>query len=124
VPNLPAGEPARGGFFGSRLRRETPIGWPRVRAKENLMADFSCLSTKRSSDYSPSMSWKAPMRFRVILAVAAFALAGCNANQEVNPSSRTAPRVVAGPDFPGYNAYDPTKYAQTSGFYSGSSGGR
>ena len=51
------------------------------------MADFSCLSTKRSSDYSPSMSWKAPMRFRVILAVAAFALAGCNANQEVNLSS-------------------------------------
>jgi hypothetical protein len=70
------------------------------------------------------VSWRAPIRFRVILSVAAFALAGCNANQEVNPSSRTASGVVAGPDFPGYNAYDPTKYAQTSGFYSGSSGGR
>ena len=70
------------------------------------------------------MSWKAPVRFRVILTVAALALAGCNASQEVNPSSRTAPGVVAGPDFPGYNAYDPTKSAQTSGFYSGSSGGR
>jgi hypothetical protein len=69
------------------------------------------------------MSWKAPVRFRVILAVAALALAGCNASQEVNRSSRTAPGVVAGPDFPGYNAYDPTKYAQTSGFYAGGAGG-
>ena len=39
------------------------------------------------------------MRFRVIVAVAAFALAGCNANQGVNLSSRTAPGLVAGPDF-------------------------
>jgi hypothetical protein len=82
------------------------------------MADFSCALTKWAS----SVSWRA--RFRVILSVAALALAGCNANQGVNPSSRTASGVVAGPDFPGYNAYDPTKYAQTSGFYSGSSGGR
>jgi predicted component of type VI protein secretion system len=51
------------------------------------------------------------MRFRVILAVAAFALAGCNANQEVNPSSRTAPGVVSGPD---YNPYDPISYAQNN----------
>jgi hypothetical protein len=93
------------------------------------MADFSCASAKRSSEWAspewPSpLRWKAPVRFHVILAVAAFALAGCNANQAVNPLSRTAPGVVAGPEFPGYNAYDPTKYAQTSGFYSGSSGGR
>ena len=64
------------------------------------------------------------MRFPVILAVAAFALAGCNANQGVNLSSQTAPGVVAGPYFPNYNEYDPTKYGQTSGFYAGSSGGR
>jgi hypothetical protein len=93
------------------------------------MADFSCASAKRSSEWAspewPSpLRWKAPVRFHVILAVAAFALAGCNAHQAVNPVSRTAPGVVAGPEFPGYNAYDPTKYAQTSGFYSGSSGGR
>ena len=88
------------------------------------MVDFSCVSTKRSSAWSSPIRWKPPMRFCVIVAVAAFALAGCNANQGVNLSSRTAPGVVAGPDFPGYNAYDPTKYAQTSGFYSGSSGGR
>ena len=42
------------------------------------------------------------MGFRIV-AVAAFALAGCNANQEGNPASRTAPGVVAGPDFPNYN---------------------
>ena len=88
------------------------------------MVYFACVSTKRSSDRSSPMRRTAPTGFRVIVAVAALALAGCNANQEVNPSSRTAPGVVAGPDFPGYNAYDPTKYGQTSGFYSGSSGGR
>ena len=88
------------------------------------MVDFSCVSTERSSDWPSPPRWKQPMRFRVMLAVAAFALAGCNASQEVNPSSRTAPGVVAGPDFPDYNAYDPTKYAQTSGFYAGGSGGR
>ena len=64
------------------------------------------------------------MLFRVIVAVTPVALAGCNANQGVNPSSRTAAGVVNGPDFPNYNAYDPTKYGQTSGFYAGSSGGR
>jgi hypothetical protein len=88
------------------------------------MADFSCASTKRTSHWPAPMSWEAPVRFRVSVVVATLVLTGCNANQEVNPSSRTAPGVVAGPDFPGYNAYDPTKYAQTSGFYSGSSGGR
>ena len=86
------------------------------------MVCFSCVSTKRSSAWS-SIRWTPPIGFRVV-AVAAFALAGCNTNQEVNPSSRTAPGVVAGPDFPNYNAYDPTKYGQTSGFYAGGSGGR
>ena len=85
------------------------------------MADFSCLSTKRSSDYSPSMSWKAPMRFNVMLAVAAFALAGCNANQTLNPSGQAELSKVY---YPYYNPYDPTKYAQTSGFYAGGGGGR
>ena len=60
------------------------------------MADFSCASTKQTSHWPAPMSWKAPVRFHVILAVAAFALAGCNANQTLNPSSRTAPGVVAG----------------------------
>ena len=36
------------------------------------------------------------MRFRILLAVAALALAGCNANQSVNPSSQGASQVWAG----------------------------
>ena len=55
------------------------------------MAVFSCLSTKRSFNYSPSMSWKAPMRLSVILAVATFALAGCNPNQTLNSSGQAEP---------------------------------
>ena len=88
------------------------------------MVYLSCVSTTRSSDCSPPASWKPLVGCGGIVAFAAFALAGCNANQGVNPSSRTTPGVVAGPDFPGYNPYDPTKYAQTSGFYAGGSGGR
>jgi hypothetical protein len=88
------------------------------------MADSPCASTKRTCLRQAPMGREVPVRFRVSVVVVALVLTGCNANQEVNPSSRTAPGVVAGPDFPGYNAYDPTKYAQTSGFYSGSSGGR
>ena len=60
------------------------------------MADFSCASTKQTSHWPAPMSWKAPVRFHVILAVATFALAGCNANQTLNPSSQTAPGVVIG----------------------------
>jgi hypothetical protein len=88
------------------------------------MADFSCASTKRTSHWPAPMSWEAPVRFRVSVVVAALVLTGCNANQEVNLSSRTAPGVVAGPYFPNYNQYDPTKYGQTSGFYFGYAGAR
>jgi hypothetical protein len=103
-------------------QRETSIGRARVHAKkDSLVADFSCPTTKRSSDNSPSMSWKAPMRFRVIVAVAALALAGCNANQTLNASGQAELSNVYYPD---YNPYDPTKYGQTSGFYAGGGGGR
>jgi hypothetical protein len=50
-------------------------------------------------------------RFRVSVAVAAFALGGCNSNQGVNVSSRPASQVFAGHDLD-YNPYDPTSYAQ------------
>jgi len=80
------------------------------------MADLFCGSTSRASNRSFPMNWKA---IPVGLAAAAFALAGCNANQGVDVSARTAPGVAAGPNFPEYNPYDPTKYAQTSGFYAG-----
>jgi hypothetical protein len=75
------------------------------------MADFSCASTKRTSHWPSPMSWEAPVRFRVILAVAAFGLAGCNANQGVNLSARPASEVFAG-HYSDYNPYDPTSYAQ------------
>ena len=45
--------------------------------------------------------------FRVIVVVAALVLSGCNANQEVNPSSRCPAGAVAD-----CNPYDPTSYAQ------------
>ena len=63
------------------------------------------------------------MRIPIILAVAAFALAGCNANQGVNPDLRSAPGaapgVVAGANFPNFNPWNPISYAQTSGVYIG-----
>jgi hypothetical protein len=47
------------------------------------------------------------MRIRVILVVAALVLSGCNANQEVNPSSRCPAGAVTD-----CNPYDPGSYAQ------------
>ena len=67
------------------------------------MADFSCASTKQTSHW----------RFRVILVVAAFALAGCNANQAVNPSSQPPSQVFAG-HYVDYNPYNPISYAQNN----------
>ena len=60
-------------------------------ATERVMADFSCASTKRTSHWPAPMSWEAPLRFRVSVVVAALVLTGCNANQEVNLSSRRPP---------------------------------
>ena len=51
------------------------------------------------------------MRIPIILAVVALALAGCNANQAVNPSSQTGSQVWAG-HYEDTNPYDPTSYAQ------------
>jgi hypothetical protein len=84
------------------------------------MADFSRAPTRRSSGRRSPMCWKAPIRFHVILAVAAFALAGCNANQAVNPSSQPASQVFAG-HYVEDNPYDPTSYAQNN---TGRGGGR
>jgi len=50
-----------------------------------------------------------------VLALAAVALAGCNAGQEVNSSSQ---RTLA-ETYPNYSPYNPIEYAQTSGFYGG-----
>jgi hypothetical protein len=63
-------------------------------------------------------------RFRFILAVAAFALAGCNANQAINLSSRPPSQVFAG-HYVDYNPYDPISYAQNNtGRGGGGSSGR
>jgi hypothetical protein len=51
------------------------------------------------------------MRIPIILAVVALALAGCNANQGVNPSSQTGSQIFAG-RYSDTNPYDPTSYAQ------------
>lgn len=75
-----------------------------------LRIDQSCASTKQTSHW----------RFRVIFTAAAFAFSGCNANQAVNPSSRTASQVFAG-HYVDYNPYDPISYAQNN---TGRGGGR
>ena len=82
----------------------------RRREEGNLMANFSCASTKQTSHW----------RFRVILAAAAFALSGCNANQAINPSSQPPSQVFAG-HYVDYNPYDPISYAQNN---TGRGGGR
>jgi len=53
------------------------------------------------------------MRLPVILLVAAFALAGCNVNQTLNPSAGATSSAVS------YDDANPIHYAQTSGSYGG-----
>ncbi len=60
------------------------------------------------------------MRIPIILAVAALVLSGCNANQEVSPSSPTASQVFAG-HYVEINPYNPISYAQNN---TGRGGGR
>ena len=57
------------------------------------------------------MRREASALFRVSVVVAALVLTGCNANQEVNLSSRSDRGLVAGPD---YNPYNPISYAQNN----------
>jgi hypothetical protein len=93
----------------------------RLREPEGkLMAELSSASTPRSYGGRSPLRWKAATRFPVILAVAAFALAGCNANQAVNPSSQPPSQVFAG-HYEATNPYDPISYAQNN---TGRGGGR
>jgi hypothetical protein len=50
------------------------------------------------------------MGFRVILAIAAFALAGCNANHAINPSGQADHCA----NDTGCNPYNPSSYAQNN----------
>jgi hypothetical protein len=86
----------------------------------NLMAELSSASIPRSCGGRSSSCWKAAMRLPVILAVGAFALAGCNANQAVNPSSQPALPGFAG-HYEDTNPYNPISYAQNN---TGRGGGR
>jgi uncharacterized protein YcfL len=54
------------------------------------------------------------VRLAIILAVTAFALVGCNANQDVSPSSRTASQVWDGHRYVDNNPYNPISYAQNN----------
>lgn len=53
------------------------------------------------------------MRLSILLVIAAFALAGCNANQTPNVSAETRFGASSADNF------NPIKYGQTSGFYAG-----
>ena len=53
------------------------------------------------------------MRIPIIAAVAAFALAGCNPNEQVSPSSPTASQVFSG-HYVETNPYNPISYAQNN----------
>jgi outer membrane biogenesis lipoprotein LolB len=53
------------------------------------------------------------MRIPIIVAAAALLLSGCNASQEVNPSSQTASQVFAGRTVE-TNPYNPISYAQNN----------
>jgi hypothetical protein len=55
---------------------------------------------------------RAPMRLPIMFAVAALALAGCNANAPPDGSTRSARFAVS-------SVQDPIHQAQTSGFYAG-----
>jgi hypothetical protein len=79
------------------------------------VAEFAYASTRWSSNSSSPTARKAPAWLPVILAVTALALAGCNANQGVNPSGQANLANV----YPNYSPYNPIQYAQTSGFYGG-----
>jgi len=77
-------------------------------------AELSCGSTARASRASPAQA-NDSTRIAAALALAAFALAGCNANQAVAPSSQRNLAEI----YPNYSPYNPIEYAQTSGFYGG-----
>ncbi len=79
------------------------------------MIIVSCVPTRPSSGYSTPAR-----RFWPIIAFAAFGLAGCNANQQVSPSSPTASQVWAG-HYEETNPYNPVSYAQNN---TGRGGGR
>jgi hypothetical protein len=78
-------------------------------------AEFSRTSSGASFDALSSARRKASAWIAAVLALPAFALAGCNSGEGVNPSSQRTPANI----YPNYSPYNPIEYAQTSGFYGG-----
>jgi hypothetical protein len=82
------------------------------------MADRAKAPSASTGRASPALSpahRKDSTQIAAVLAIAALALAGCNAGQGVNPASQRNLAEV----YPNYSAYNPIEYAQTSGFYGG-----
>ena len=77
-----------------------------VAAFPSRLSRYSRIARKRLSECLSKVFW----RPRVILAVAAFAVAGCNANQAINPSGQ-ADRCANDADC---NPYNPSSYAQNN----------
>jgi hypothetical protein len=79
-------------------------------------AVFHCVEISKSDKACRRSALDHTVRWLpVILAVTGLALAGCNANQGVNPSGQ----ANLGNIYPNYSPYNPIQYAQTSGFYGG-----
>jgi hypothetical protein len=76
--------------------------------------EASCAATRRASRARSPTRKRVSARSAAVLALASF-LAGCNANQAVNASSKQNLAEI----YPNYSAYNPIQYAQTSGFYGG-----
>jgi hypothetical protein len=73
---------------------------------------------------SPPLNWKTRTRIPIILlAIAALALSGCNANQAVNASSQPA-KTWEGGHYVDDNPYNPISYAQNNTGHGGGGGGR
>jgi hypothetical protein len=77
---------------------------------ERVMDNLFCPSTNPTSHWTTRISREMPVRLRVSIVIAALALTGCNADPEINLSSRNA-GIFAGPD---YNPYNPISYAQNN----------
>ncbi len=113
-PSPPADPPAEAYIGGANATEDADrLTKPSAQKLGNPMVYVSRVSAQRSSD-------RAPVRVPVIIAVAAFALAGCNPNQEVSPSSPGASQVFAG-HYEETNPYNPISYAQNN---TGRGGGR
>ena len=86
-----------------RLRENGPRG-PQLLNPTATCAKLSCAPA------SSPLNWRTRMRIPIILVFVALALAGCNANQAINPSGQA--NLCA--NDPSCNPYNPSSYAQNN----------